>query len=257
MASGNYLMKIWKGKKCVFCGGNRVAEGPEHAPPKVMFKNKSRPMGLEFPACHRCNHGSGGLDQLAANIAFGVSPEAVMKTRSMSAHELKVVKGIANNTPNLYISAKRVPIFNQDGKLIGSAVATELRKEISLKLAKWATKQTLALWFEHTGQIASHRVVVDVELLTNTKHPPKDLYEIIKYMGKSDSLNTANRFTADQFSYKIKVDPAKDMAMVFAQYHQGFAFFSIIKDKPIAKLSRKGLDYKFGTNANKGIHQIG
>jgi hypothetical protein len=40
---------------CCFCGGGTAATTIDHQPARVMFPNKHRPKGLEFPACATCN----------------------------------------------------------------------------------------------------------------------------------------------------------------------------------------------------------
>jgi len=252
---GKKLRRIWEGNFCVLCGGKRLAQGVEHAPPKIMFMDKLRAEGFEFPACDRCNNGSGPVDQLATFLALSQAPESVLKKRAMSEYDLKVTKGISNNSPLLYDKSKRVLVRDESGKL-STAYEVELRRDVSEKFALWAAKQTLALWHKHTGKIASHRATVNVDILTNAKHPEIEVARVVKLMKVSGSLGAPGESSSKQFSYKIEVDPSRNWAFVFAQYHGGLAFISILNDSPTARLSRRGLDHRFGTNAYRGIHRL-
>ncbi len=253
---GRNQRKKWQGKPCVLCGGNRLAETIEHAPPIIMFRDQQRPAGLEVPACKRCNNGTSELDQVATFLALSQAPQAVLGSNGLSDYELKVTKGTANNSPELYSRVRSVPVCDALGRVVRTAREVELAKETSEKIALWSAKQSLALWFQHTGKIASHRSTIDVEILTNAKRPSDTLERVIREMGNSRSLSTSRNVTSEQFCYKVSVDPNGSFAIIFAQYHGGFAFVSVVKDCATAKLSRKGLQFKVATNAHRGLHLL-
>ena len=95
---GRNHRKVGVGKNCVLCGGNRSAESVEHAPPKVMFLDQTRPKGFEFPACKRCNKGSAEYDQLAAYVAYSQAPDAVQCSAPITNSQKTLVEGFANNS---------------------------------------------------------------------------------------------------------------------------------------------------------------
>lgn len=253
MSRGGYIKSVWQGKKCVLCGGLRPAESAEHAPPKVIFRNKHRPIGLEVPACKRCNAGSSDQDQIAAFLALSQSPDSVLNATGMSDYDHKVTKGTANNAPQLYVDFRHVLVSDGDGAQV-TAYQVELTHQTGMMVAKWCVKQALAIWYAKTGKIVSHRATITVELLTNAKRPDPEMEQIIHSMGPIQSLGGAKFQTDDQFFYKIEVHTDGKQGIVFAQYHGGFAFIAVINDRATAKLSRRGLGHTFGTNANRGIH---
>src|SRR5215208_2674556 len=51
---------------CVYCGGVEQATSVDHMPPRMMFRGKFRPSGLEFPACDGCNQGTKHADLVAS-----------------------------------------------------------------------------------------------------------------------------------------------------------------------------------------------
>ena len=53
---------------CCFCGGAVLTKTLDHVPARIIFPNKHRPKGLEFPACGRCNSQSKEAEALLAVI---------------------------------------------------------------------------------------------------------------------------------------------------------------------------------------------
>lgn len=247
---------MWRGKKCVLCGGHRDAEGLEHAPPKVMFHDKHRGRGLEVPACKRCNTGSAGVDQIAAFLTLSQSEETVLSKRAMTEFEHRVTRGVANNVRRIYVVGEQVPVVSADGEVVSHAYRVELAPEVAKQVMGWAVKQTLAIWFRKCGRIVSHRATIFVELLTSARPPSEELAAIIRSLGPNYTLEPMGKTFSKQFFYKIQTDPAHQKGLVFAQYHGGFAFVSVVNDTHGAKLSRKCRGRVFGTNAHRGIHLL-
>ena len=86
--------------------------------------------------------------------------------------------------------------------------------------------------------------------------PDIEMDRAIRMLGPSISMSTKGNFVGKNFAYKFCGNTKEDLAIMFAQYHGGFAFLGIVKDKPSAKLSRIGLQFKFTTNAYKGVHEV-
>ncbi|WP_282091361.1 hypothetical protein [Epibacterium ulvae] len=248
--------KVWVGKKCVFCGGKRPAEDCEHSPPRVLFRGQSRPKGWEFPSCKRCNNGPSSNDTLAAVVAYSQARDAIFQSKPLSEDMKKLVDGFGSNFPFPYKQAQPVPIYDQSNQTWKSARHCEFTNQAATSLALWSAKQSLAMWYEFTSSIASHHCVIDVLLLTNTRQPNEELEQAIHKLGPSSSMSTKNNVVDKNFSYKFQLNSPKNLAAMFAQYHSGFAFVSIITDRRSAKLRRRGLQYKFSTNGHRGIHRI-
>ena len=259
-----YLRNIWAGKKCVLCGGLREAESAEHAPPTVLFHDKARPRGLEVPSCVRCNSETSHLDQLVTMVAMSSDPETIFNPRPISDYQRKIIAGTANNTrlvtksdsKTLFRRNQEVRILDSDGIPSHMASAVELDPKVSEGIAMWAVKQTLALWYINTNTIVSHRATIDVDILTNATKRNDIFDSVIAKMGPEKSLGSGKEAKHDEFSYRIHTDIENGLGVIFAQYHGGMAFISTINDRSTAKLSRRGLTFKFGTNAYKGIHLL-
>lgn len=247
--------RVWVGKNCVLCGGNRPAETCEHAPPKILFLDQPRPKKWEFPACERCNNGLSQHDQLVAYIAYSQAPEAVTQASPLTSSQRKLINGFANNSSFPYRSAQSVPVYDKSTQTWTAARDVELT-EATKKAAFWSAKQSLAMWYEHTQTIASQKTIIDIGLLTNSMTPDHELEQAIHKLGPTSSLSTAKNTVGKNFSYKFRINSEQNLAAMFAQYHGGFAFVSIVTDRPTAKLSHRRLQFKFATNAYRGIHEV-
>lgn len=248
--------KVWQGKKCVLCGGQRPAEDCEHAPPKVLFLGQTRPKGWEFPSCKRCNNGASSNDTLAAYVAYSQAPDAILHSTPLSSHQQKLINGFGNNLPFPYKQGHSVPVYDETTQTWKSARHVEYTDQAATSLALWAAKQSLAMWYRFIGTIASHHSTIDISLLTNAMHPDGEFEQALHSIGPSFSMSTKKNLVDQNFSCKFQCNSQKNLAVMFAQYHGGFAFVSKINDRPSAKLSRLGYQYKFSTNGHDGIHQI-
>src|SRR5437763_1066447 len=62
------LASLLKGEaRCIYCDNTPTTI--EHMPPITMFRERSRPNGMEFAACDDCNRGTSGADIVAAFYA--------------------------------------------------------------------------------------------------------------------------------------------------------------------------------------------
>ena len=60
---------------CIYCAGTNPASTIEHMPPIIMFNQRQRPKGLEFPTCKECNNGT-RLTDLVASLLGRVYPDS-------------------------------------------------------------------------------------------------------------------------------------------------------------------------------------
>src|SRR5438552_13482229 len=60
------MADVLKNATCIYCGGRNAATTVEHLPPRIMFRSKLRPQGLEFPCCVSCNSTTSTADLVAA-----------------------------------------------------------------------------------------------------------------------------------------------------------------------------------------------
>src|ERR1700682_1181310 len=84
---------------CIYCAGATVATTIEHMPPISIFEGRQRPKGLEFPACERCNNGTGHSDLVAAMLAR-TWPDANSEIQRRDVR--KIFQALENNVPGIF-----------------------------------------------------------------------------------------------------------------------------------------------------------
>jgi hypothetical protein len=83
---------------CIYCGDSNRAGAIEHMPPIMMFNERQRPKGLEFPTCAECNHGTRLADLVASLMGRMYSDS---KMDSARAEITRLLKAVSNNVPGL------------------------------------------------------------------------------------------------------------------------------------------------------------
>lgn len=242
---------------CCFCGGGVKATTIEHAPPRVFFKDKKRPAGLEFPACERCNHGSSQLDQVASyfSLVSGLVEDNVEYTS-------KLLKGISNNTPKVLqlLSHKSNEVINVRGEKRPMVVASLSPKLARLWINPWIAKQAFALWYFHAGYPIDKHGLVSVRWITNhaimEKGLPDGLFEIAQLEGR---LAHGKKQVSEQFFYRYQVSADLGVGIFVIGGHDGSVFFAAVYSKKHHELSAiQALKHGdvFRTNKGRGIHAV-
>lgn len=157
-------------KRCIFCGGNEPATQIDHVPPKIIFANKLRPRGLEFPSCPRCNQGTRDYDQI---IGF-MSRVTLSSTPTHERSDIgKLVRAFRNNYPKVIgdiefrrlgsLTRKRTQRQFPDAASTGIVTGPIIGAIIS----KFGAKLGFALHYLHTNRIVPEIGGAAVWLLTN------------------------------------------------------------------------------------------
>jgi hypothetical protein len=117
---------------CCFCGGCTPATSIDHQPARIIFPEKHRPKGLEFPACAVCNGQTSADEALLAFIcrfagSFGAK----------AAHDFSRLKQIVHS--------------------INHSFPGLLRKmpEVNLAACRIAAKLALAVYYDNSSGSAS------------------------------------------------------------------------------------------------------
>ena len=133
--------------KCCFCGGQTPATEIDHQPAKIIFPDKHRPKGLEFPACSRCNRQTSGGEALLAFICrfAGSRRENARK----DFHRLKdIVSTIEHSFPGLLARMNRPKLWVRERSLYVRSGAIDVNQsEVNLALCRIAAKLSLAIYY--------------------------------------------------------------------------------------------------------------
>jgi hypothetical protein len=214
---------------CIYCAGENVATTIEHMPPKSVFEGRQRPKGLEFPACQKCNNGTGHSDLVAAMLAR-TWPDA--NTASQQADVAKIFRGLANNVPGLFhemdvgrgaekLARKRhdlpddVHPLRADGPILTRHVLT------------FAAKLGFALHFEMRAAPIPPTGGAQVMWFSNLQalkgEIPNVLFEVLP---SPLTLQQGTKSVGDQFRYSF-ANGEREHMLYFASFNKAFAVAGI------------------------------
>ena len=212
---------------CIYCGGTVAASTIDHMPPRIMFRGKQRPHGLEFPSCESCNQGTKGADLVAALFGRGYPGGA----GELEEDEFKkLLRSISNNISGLL---EEMHIGRAGQKLARKSIPTEidggfLRVDgplVSAHMQTFAEKVGFALFYEMTKTIVPPEGGVAARWFSNVdvlqgKYPRE---EISKVMGPSATLRQGTKEVSDQFSYSYGLSEDKSIGAFLASFRESFA----------------------------------
>lgn len=138
---------------CCFCGGSEPSATVDHQPAKIIFTNKRRPAGLEFPACERCN----ALTRVDETILAFISRMAGSPREHavLDRHLRRTAGRIENAFPGLVQRMYRGHVWHERrGLLAPHGVLSPNHQEIHRALCRVSAKLALAEYFQSTGSAA-------------------------------------------------------------------------------------------------------
>src|SRR5262245_43390686 len=135
---------------CCFCGGTTPSANIDHQPARIIFPDKQRPKGLEFPACHICNDQTRADEVLLAFICRFAGSRRPHAPRD-SHRVKKILLGVRRGFPGLLESMDGRRRWIQDKGIWsrGGAIKVDDPK-IALSLCRIAAKLALAMFYEIT-----------------------------------------------------------------------------------------------------------
>ncbi len=209
---------------CIYCGGTTPAATIDHMPPRMMFRGKHRPQGLEFASCHACNAGTKHSD-LVASMIGRFAPDSEM---THDEEEFKKVLGsIKNNIPGLLeemqisragqkIAKRRLAIDGGFLRVNGPLVSSHMQ-QFSFKLGLALFYEVTKLIVPPTGGVAA-RWFSNVERMEGTF--PQTIFE---FLLPPSTLRQGRFHVSDQFEYSWRVADDSTMGMFFASFRRSFA----------------------------------
>lgn len=155
---------------CCYCGGARLAETIDHAPPRICFKGKVGPEGYELPACLACNNDI-SLSEMVA--AFYIRMADDTPENFDDADIQRLISAIANNAPSclpnprLSSAEKRRTLRERGlalpaGALLADAPIAGIPDAVQAHMSLFARKMLAALFYRETGRILGdeHRLIL-------------------------------------------------------------------------------------------------
>lgn len=211
---------------CIYCAGEVPATSIDHVPPRVIFRGRQRPKGLEFASCQSCNEGTSKAD-LVAGLLSRLAPDA--ETDQERDELKKLLRETENNVPGLlqemHISDAEAALTQAD--LPQPVSGSFLRANgplVSAHMQTFATKLGFALYYEATRKVVPGAGAVTARWFSNVERLngtfPETVFDILL---PPQTLRQGKINVADQFLYQWRMTDDDSMAMFLASFRQSFA----------------------------------
>src|SRR5262249_30260431 len=148
---------------CCFCGGQTAASTIDHQPARIVFPDKRRPKGLEFPACTVCNRQTSAAETLLAFVCRFAGSHRTSAAGDF--HRLKDIVGSVNRAfPGLRQKMRRQRLWAKERGVWVRVGAIDVgHPEVDLALCRIAAKLALAIYYETTSRPASPECVINTQ----------------------------------------------------------------------------------------------
>ena len=216
---------------CIYCGGEVPAVSIDHVPPRVMFRGRRRPKGLEFASCKDCNEGTGRADLVAALLSR-VAPEA--RDEEEREELKKLLRGVSNNVPGLlqemYLDeGDQAAAQNRLARPLEGGFLKANGPLVRAHMQTFATKLGFALYYELTGKIVPLEGGVAARWFSNMDRLedafPQSAFD---HLLSPKTLKQGKFDVSDQFSYQWRLADGDRMALFFASFRHSFAVLAFV-----------------------------
>ena len=219
---------------CVFCGGTELATTVEHCPPRSLFQFRQWPEGFEFPACERCNLGTGDEDAAVAMLAR-MSPDG--STGNDDGRLAGLIRNVNAQFPGLvrkmmpsHLEARRrnreMGIKPRPGQLHQDVAPVNLPEELKAAVGTFARKLALAIFYRETAVIFPATGTLAFNWFTNVElvtHGTYKLFDQLAHIdGSAPLVVRGGKYLTDQFEYKISLSPRASVFLLQARLGQSF-----------------------------------
>ena len=226
---------------CCFCGGETPATTEDHIPNRAFFAERNWPEGYIFPACEACNHGTAENEGIVSTIArtgphSGQAPdvEQVMdRIRSLGTNRPDVVRELLSATAG----QKRRSLRRADIEKPSNGLLSEFKMIkpdgplVSHAIHIYCAKLSLALYYLHTGHIASKSSQVSILWFSNGNWMNEDVPDLFReFPNAVADLERNKRQLSDQFQYSyVNIIDGKG-GIFYVMLHNVFSFYGFIVD---------------------------
>jgi hypothetical protein len=193
---------------CCFCGGSVASATIDHQPAKIIFPDKWRPKGLEFPACLRCNQQTSVDECLLAFVArMGGSLRGTAEIDEGFKRALETLK-VAK--PDLLLRMRAMTADGRGGLNVD-------QPELDERFCRIAAKLAMGLYYEERRKIVSTCSLVNAFWTHNQREGGKELVpKVLSMFPSSRHLKQGKKDTEDTFYIRYVVDgPTVQVGAVF------------------------------------------
>jgi hypothetical protein len=211
---------------CCFCGGVAPSTTIDHVPARTMFAGRSRPNGLEFPACSFCNNSTSSAELLVAMFARmfpdASNPEDLKEVQNLIKDAFHFFPALAREMMPTHRQVRNArPVLAELGP--GVSVMNAESPILNLAMRIFAYKLTCALHFEQTGNIVPADGAVGFRWFSNYDAVkgdiPSPIFELAQGVG---TLQQGKWTVADQFNYTWAVADTNEAGLYVGYFRQSF-----------------------------------
>jgi hypothetical protein len=224
---------------CCFCGGTRLAEEPDHVPPRVLFDGRRWPEGFEFPACVRCNRATRHDEQIVAMLVR-LYPDATTPAGMAEVDER--FRAVAHNYPEVLAemrptaeqiqsAVEKYKIQLEAGQSIADLPVLSVKGPIvNRAIENFARKLFCALFYKHLGTALPSEGGIAVTWYSNiqifNEEIPRSIADVL--VGFPDTIERARTNLGNQFFYRWGINPNKEAAGFLAFFREAFALIGYL-----------------------------
>jgi len=213
--------------RCIYC--HQPATSVEHMPPRGMFRDRSRPSGMEYPCCDSCNNGTSAAD-LVAGFMARINPtpetEAWKRTEMVSRRRVleRIAPGLIDEVFDLR-KGKQVFVPTKGGVLQPMVGMKSDGPLLTAYLNVFAAKFGMALYREHCGAPLPLTGSVSSVAFLNSGLPADVAAVIVSIMPIGGTLRQGKISAEGQFYYRYNTDDCSIVGSL-AKFHNGLSVCS-------------------------------
>jgi len=220
---------------CCFCGGGTPAETIDHVPLRAAFAGNVGPEDFEFPACHECNGGTSGSEQV---FALYVRLCDQTDANYNQGHVKSLIRGVRNNypdlmpDPNLPANEKRRALRHfgwerERGSFLHDIGMIAVPEGVGRHMEVNATKLLAALHYRHLGlSLTDDAGIVagwSQQGLPGVEEARDVLFSGMPQLVVGARVNTS---IGDQFAYRWGQNEAEGLFGFGAEFGTGLFLFA-------------------------------
>jgi hypothetical protein len=237
---------------CCFCGGSEAATTVDHQPAKIVFPDKSRPKGLEFPACSTCNRQTSGDEALLALVSRFAGSHRPNAARDF--HRLKdIINTVRQVFPGLLerMHARKV-WANRGGLLMRQGAIDVNQPEVHQSMSRIAAKLALAIYYQAKGTPAATTCRIKTQW-THCQNPDtsqrvKNLIQIVP----AQAILQMGKWKTDE-SFFLKFHSEDHKLASVAIFHEAVALIALLQEAPLDPNDHERWDFVMAPKAKIGI----
>lgn len=219
--------------RCIYC--ESAPDTIEHMPPVTMFRDRSRPKGMEFAACLDCNGKTRAADLVAgylSRLGRGDDPNTWMVNEAVRQNWMleRIAPGFLDELFRVGKS-KHTYLRNPQGVMVPKVVLNADGKLLNKYMRVFTAKLGMALYRNHVGHPLPATGGVHVQYFLNAGLADATAKALLNGMPMGSTLRQGQWTVPEQFAYRFNCDDKSIIAALIG-FHNNLHFFIIATSTP-------------------------